>query len=185
MVCLGTEKAERGVDMRFLIYGALVLALVGIGFGVWRAKKTEKFALLYSAAGFLLVMLLVWWVAPAYRFLQHTPDERVEYVFLFQWEHASETPPLEGEDKAKILDALRETHFSHEYKHNYTMTGQKWYHINLHTDNDWIGVEVCIPTDGSKADVYLGMGDLNSPPWGYRAANPEVLAQAVLEVMEP
>lgn len=171
--------------MRFLIYGALVLALIGISFGVWRVKKTKKFALLYSSVGFLLAMLLVWWAAPAYRFLQHTPDERVEYVFLFQWEHASETPSLEGEDKAKILDALRETHFSHEYKHNYTMIGQKWYHINLHTDNDWIGVEVCIPTDGSKADVYLGMGDLNSPLWGYRAANPEVLAQAVLEVMEP
>lgn len=171
--------------MRFLIYGALVLALVGIGLGVWRAKKTGKFALVYSAVGFLLVMLLVWWAAPAYRFLQFTPDEQVEHVFLFQWYHANETPPLEGEDKAKFLDVLRETHFAHEFKHNYTMTGQQWYHVNLYADNDWMEMEVCIPTDGSKANVYLGMGDLNSPLWGYRAANPELLAQTVLEIMEP
>lgn len=171
--------------MRFLIYGALVLALVGIGVGVWRARKKEKFALLYSAVGFLLVMLLVWWVAPAYRFLQHTPDERVEYVFVHQLGYSGEAPQLEGEDKAKILDALRETRFAHEYKHNYSMTGKDYYHMDLYVNNEFVWLEVFAPTDGGKGDVYLTTGDLRLPPWEYRAANPELLIQAVLEVMEP
>lgn len=172
--------------MRFLIYGALLLALVGLGFGVWRARKKGKFALLYSAVGFLLVMLLVWWVAPAYRFLQFTPDERVEHLFVHQLGHSGETPQLEGADKAKILDALRETTFAHEYRHNYHLPDGHvdYYHMDILIGNDWTGVDVLIPTDGA-ADVYLGMGDAGLPPWGYRAANPEVLVQAVWDVIGP
>lgn len=166
--------------MRFFVYGGLILAVLAVCAGTFLAIKAKKFALLYAAVAFLLVMILLWYVLPVTKFLQHTPDDRIEYVHMTTAQPGSQ-PPLTDKEQAAVLAALRETGFSHVGKPNRGLDVEKddYYHFTIRTKDDrWIRVDVFVYADGVTAASVR-----TDAPWTYYAGDPASLVQAVEAVL--
>lgn len=166
--------------MRFFVYGGLILAALAVCAGIFLAIKKKKFALLYTAVAFLLVMILLWYVLPVTMFLQYTPDDRIEYVHMVTLE-PGECPPLTDTEKATVLTALRETGFSHGGNSNYRFDVGRddYYHFTILTkDYRWIYVHIFVYADGGAVASVK-----TDAPWTYYAGDPVPLVQAVETVL--
>lgn len=166
--------------MRFFVYGGLILAVLAVCAGTFLVIKKKKFALLYTAVVFLLVMILLWYVLPVTMFLQYTSDDRIEYVHMATLEPGKH-PPLTDKEQAAVLAALRETGFSHVGKPDRGLDVEKddYYHFTILTKDDrWIYVDVFVYADGGAAASVK-----TDAPWTYYAGDPASLVQAVEAVL--
>lgn len=166
--------------MRFFVYGGLILAVLAVCAGTALVIKKKRFALLYPAVAFLLAMILLWYVLPVTMFLQHTPDDRIEYVHMATLEPGGQ-PPLTDKEQAAVLAALRETGFSHVGKPDRGLDVEKddYYHFTILTKDDrWIYVDVFLYADGGTAACVK-----TDAPWTYYAGDPTSLVQAVEAVL--
>lgn len=166
--------------MRFFVYGGLILAVLAVCAGTALVIKKKRFALLYTAVAVLLAMILLWYVLPVTMFLQHTPDDRIEYVHMATLEPGGQ-PPLTDKEQAAVLAALRETGFSHVGKPDRGLDVEKddYYHFTILTKDDrWIYVDVFLYADGGTAACVK-----TDAPWTYYAGDPTSLVQAVEAVL--
>lgn len=172
--------------MRFLVCGGLVLATLAVCGGIFLAVKKKKGGLLWIATILLLVMVLLWYLLPITKFLQHTADNQIEFVHMSAQEpilapKSEDYPPLTDEQKATVLGALRATGFAHGGRRSLCKDTEQdnYYHFVILTkSNKWINMDIYVYPDGSAAASVNTDG-----PWMYYAGDPTLLVKAVETVL--